>query len=325
MRHWITMLEWDAGELNTLVARAAELKAGSTTQALRGRILGMLFFNPSLRTRVSMEAAIMRYGGHAITLSPGADSWRIEYAEGVRMDGDKAEHVREAAPVLSRYCDVLGIRSFAGMKEYSEDRKETVIRSFARFATVPVVNLESAIEHPCQALGDMLTMKERLGATEGRRFVLTWAPHVNPLPLAVPHSAVLAAALAGMQVTVAHPEGYELDDEISGRAGSIQVTHEQSAALQAADIVYVKSWGARAMYGDIERQRDSFLRHRDWTVSRTKLPPESYLMHCLPVRRNLVIADDALDSDRSIVIDQAENRMWAQAAILEHLLQQGRD
>lgn len=316
-------MDWDAGELNALVSRAAELKAGATADALRDRILGMLFFNPSLRTRVSMEAAMMRFGGHAVTLSPGADSWRIEYEDGVRMDADRAEHVREAAPVLSRYCDVLGVRSFAGMKDYSDDRQDTVIRSFARFATVPVVNLESAIEHPCQALGDMLTMRERLGSTEDRRFVLTWAPHVNPLPLAVPHSAVLAASLAGMHVTVAHPEGYELDDEISSRVGPVQITHDQSEALRAADIVYVKSWGARAMYGDIERQRDSFQRHSDWMVSLRKLPPKSHLMHCLPVRRNLVIADDALDSDRSIVIEQAENRMWAQAAILEHLLQQG--
>lgn len=324
MRHWVSMIDWDADELLGLVSRAAELKAGATTDALRGRILGMLFFNPSLRTRVSMEAAMMRFGGHAITLSPGADSWRIEYADGVRMDGDRAEHVREAARVLSRYCDVLGVRSFADMKDYSEDRRETVIRSLARFATVPVVNLESATEHPCQALGDMLTMREKLGATEGRRFVLTWAPHVNPLPLAVPHSAVLAASLSGMDVTIAHPEGYELDDEILRHANSIHVTHDQTEALRAADIVYVKSWGARAMYGDIERQRDSFHRHANWTVSLDKLPPSSYLMHCLPVRRNLVISDDALDSERSIVVDQAENRMWAQAAILEHLLLEGR-
>ena len=325
MTHWLTMLDWGVGELRDLVSRAAELKAGAHTDVLRGRILGMLLFNPSLRTRVSMEAAMMRYGGHAVTLSPGADTWRIEYEHGVRMDGDRAEHVQEAASVLSRYCDVLGVRSFAGMKDYSEDKEEKVIRSFARFATVPVVNLESAIEHPCQALGDMLTMREKLGTTAGRKFVLTWAPHVKPLPFAVPHSAVLAGSLSEMDVTIAHPEGYELDEAVLSRAGTYRITHDQMQALQTADIVYAKSWGARAMYGDIERQRDSFCRHAEWTVSLRKLPPESLLMHCLPVRRNLEVFDDALDSDQSIVVDQAENRMWAQTAILEHLLRKGKD
>jgi N-acetylornithine carbamoyltransferase len=341
MRHWLSALDYGPAELADLVASARRFKnaaggAGAPARqlpaeaaALRERILVMVFFNPSLRTRVSFEAAMLRCGGHAVCLNVGGDTWKLEHRDGQVMDGDFAEHVKEAAPVLSRYGDLLAVRTFAQLHDAEQDAADPLIRAFARHATVPLINMESAMEHPCQGLADWMTIAEQLGEVRGRRFVLTWAPHVKPLPLAVPHSALLFAAAAGMQVTVAHPPGYELNRTILDRARgwcessgvTLAVTEEQKAACRQADVVYVKSWGSSTFYGDVEAQRDDFRRHADWTVDVGHLGRETKLMHCLPVRRNLVIADDALDDPRCVVVDQAENRMWTQAAIMSHLLQ----
>ncbi len=332
MRHWISMLEWDADELAQMVDLARRIKAGrggETVERLRERILTMVFFNPSLRTRTSFEAAMLRFGGHAICLDVGGGVWRLEHRDGAVMTGDCAEHIREAAPVLCRYGDLLAVRTFAGMTDASEDARDPVIRSFARFATQPVINMESATEHPCQGLADWMTIAEKLESTRGRRFVLTWAPQVKALPMAVPHSAVLSAAAAGMNVTIAHPKGYELGAACIERAAAwcraagatLEVVHDQRGACRDADVVYVKSWGATGIYGDAAAQAASFEAHRDWMVTPAHLSDRAMLMHCLPVRRNVVIADAALDDPRSVVVDQAENRMWAQAAILARLLQ----
>lgn len=332
LRHWLSFLDYTPRELAALVESAHEIKAGRdqrAADALYGRILGMVYFNPSLRTRMSFEAAMARFGGHAITLNVGADSWNLEHRDGVVMNGAAAEHIREAAPVLSRYCNLLGVRTFAGLKDAAEDAADAMLRAFARFATVPVVSLESAMEHPCQALADWMTIDERFQGTGGRNFTLTWAPQAKATPMAVPHSAVLMAAAAGMNLTIAHPPGYELNREILARAmhwcdqhgTSFTVTHDQRAACADAEVLYVKSWGSTGFYGDSERQRESFAQHASWMVTRDHLVrPDCVLMHCLPVRRNVVIADDALNDLCSIVVDQAENRMWAQAAILAHLL-----
>jgi N-acetylornithine carbamoyltransferase len=331
VRHWLSMLGYDQRELAELVALARQFKAGDAAEqaaVLRHRILTMVFFNPSLRTRTSFEAAMLRYGGHAICLSVGGDTWKLEYRDGVVMDGEAAEHIREAAPVLSRYGDLLAVRTFAGLKDAVEDATDPVLRAFGRYATVPVINMESAAEHPCQGLADWMTVDERLGGTRGRRFVLTWAPQVKGLPMAVPHSAVLAAAAAGMHVTIAHPPGYELSAAILDQARSwchaagtgLTITPEQRPACRDADALYVKSWGSPRLYGQAEEQKTSFRQYADWIVTRAHLGPRTILLHCLPVRRNVVIADEALDDPRSVVVDQAENRMWAQAAILSHLL-----
>jgi N-acetylornithine carbamoyltransferase len=333
MRHWLSMLDYEPTELATLVELARRLKRGepdSSVEALRGRVLTMVFFNPSLRTRTSFEAAMLRYGGHAICLNVGGDAWKLEHRDGVVMDGDCSEHIREAAPVLSRYGDLLAVRTFAALKDPAKDAEDHVIRAFARFATVPVINMESAVEHPCQGLADWMTIDEKLRDTRGQRFVLTWAPHVRGLPMAVPHSAALAAAAAGMHVTIAHPAGYELNagvlDRVAGWCAAtgarFSVTADQRAACGAADVVYVKSWGSAAYYGDPDRQRESFKSYADWTVGLERLSRDAILMHCLPVRRNVVITDEALDDRRSVVVDQAENRMWSQAAILSRLLHQ---
>ncbi|MGD8452589.1 MAG: N-acetylornithine carbamoyltransferase [Phycisphaerae bacterium] len=333
MRHWLSMLDYEPAELAELVALARRCKAGQgevVTAKLRERILTLVFFNPSLRTRVSFEAAMLRYGGHAVCLNVGGDAWKLEHRDGTVMDGEAAEHIREAAPVLSRYGDLLAVRTFAGLRDAAEDAADHVICAFARFATVPVINMESAVEHPCQGLADWQTMAEQLGEPRGRRFVLTWAPQVKALPMAVPHSAMLAAAAAGMNVTVAHPPGYELNAAILDRAGAwcaaagaeFMLTADQTAATRGADVVYVKSWGSPALYGQQEEQRADFRRHADWMVTPAHLGPQTRLLHCLPVRRNVVIADEALDDPRSVVVDQAENRLWSQVAILTALLTQ---
>lgn len=333
MRHWLSMLDWQPQELAGLVSLARELKAGRSrdvASVLRGRILGMVFFNPSLRTRASFEAAMLRFGGASITLNVGGDTWNLEHRDGVVMDGAAAEHIREAAPVLSRYCDVLGVRTFAGLKDAAEDAADGLIRAFGRFATVPVVSLESAVEHPCQGLADWMTIEEKLGTAAGRSFVLTWAPQVKATPRAVPHSAALAAAAAGMNLTIAHPEGYELDARILERAAGwcaargarLEVMHDQMEACARADVLYVKSWGSPRLYGQPDEQRDSFRRLAHWMVDTRHLAHRhTILMHCLPVRRNVVISDAALDDPRCVVVDQAENRMWTQAAVLCKLLE----
>jgi N-acetylornithine carbamoyltransferase len=345
MRNWVSMLDHTPTDLAELVQIARQLKVGrcrERARALHEKILIMVFFNPSLRTRTSFEAAMLRFGGHAITLSVGGDTWNLEHRDGVVMDGDAAEHVREAAPVLSRYGDALAVRTFAGLRDARQDADDAVIRGFARHATVPLVNMESAVEHPCQGLADWMTLEEKLagagGASPsgtvsslaGKRFVLTWAPHVKPLPMAVPHSALLAAAAAGMHVTVAHPPGYDLNPAIVDRArawcrerdAEFRVTHEQREACRAADAVYVKSWGSGALYGQPALQRESFREHTGWCVDLPHLGRHAILMHCLPVRRNVVIADAALDDPRCAVVDQAENRLWTQAAILCRLMEQ---
>jgi N-acetylornithine carbamoyltransferase len=329
MRHWLSMMDYEPAELAALVARARELKQGGATDALRGRILAMVFFNPSLRTRVSIETAMLRFGGHAICLNVGGDSWNLEHRDSVVMDGERPEHVKEAAPVLSRYCDALAVRTFAGLKNLAEDAADGLIRAFARYATVPVVNMESAMEHPCQGLADWMTIDEKLGGATGRQFVLTWAPQAKAVPMAVPHSAALTAAAARMDVTIAHPPGYELNAAIIDRARSwcaahgrrFELTHDQMSACSGADVLYVKSWGSSALYGQPEAQMESFRQHASWMVTPRHLTrPTTILMHCLPVRRNVVIADAALDDPRCVVVDQAENRLWAQAAILSRLL-----
>jgi len=333
MRHWVSILDWTPDELAELVETALRIKAGggdAETAALHQKILTMVFFNPSLRTRTSFEAAMLRHGGHPICLNVGGDMWKLEHRDGLVMDGDAAEHIREAAPVLSRYGDALAVRTFARMEDAEEDARDRVMRSFARYASVPVINMESAAEHPCQGLADWMTMREQLGELRGKRFVLSWAPHVKALPMAVPHSAMLFAAAAGMHVTLAHPQGYALNPALVERArgwcetagAEFSIVNEQQSVCRAADVVYVKSWGSTALYGDAAAQKASFAEFASWTVAANDLGPATRLMHCLPVRRNVVIADAALDDPRCVVVDQAENRMWAQTAILSRLLRQ---
>lgn len=335
MKHFTTYFDRSSNELTQLVDTALALKQGDSAAidraraAINNRILGMVFFNPSLRTRTSFEAAMLRLGGHAICLNVGGDTWQLEHRDGVVMNAGAAEHIREAAPVLSRYCDALAVRTFAQLANAADDATDSLLRGFARFATKPVINMESALEHPCQGLADWMTVRERFGPTRGRKFTLTWAPQAKAVPMAVPHSAALAATAAGMDVTIAHPPGYELDADVLDRArsfaaesgGRLSITNDQRAACSAAEVVYVKSWGATGYYGKPDAQKASFAEHASWLVTPAHLAtPGTILMHCLPVRRNVVIADAALDDPRCAVVDQAENRLWTQMAVLADVL-----
>ena len=290
---------------------------------LRGRAVAALFFDPSLRTRTSMEVACARLGAHLVYLRPSEGSWALEFRDGVRMDGVEPEHVREAAPVLSTYVDALAIRSFP--KGEANDREEIVLRSFAKHATVPVLNLESALAHPCQALGDQLTLCDLAGAGAGgaiggKKVCLTWAPHPKPLPQAVPLSFLRAAVLAGADLHVAHPEGFALDGESISAArevadstgAKITFTQDPDAAAAGALAVYAKGWGAV----DRERHAERVRSLGDWIVTAERMRRASFFLHCLPVRRNVIVTDDVLDGAKSRVVAQAANREPVQAAVL---------
>lgn len=306
-------------------------RAGKTwTPAARGRSIALMFFNPSLRTRTSMELAAAQLGAFTTTLAPGQETWRFAWDTGAAMDGDAAEHIHEAVGVLSRYYDALGVRLFASMDDYTSDRDETRLHTFADAATVPVVNLESAFYHPCQALADAATLMEHFEEdVAGRRFVLAWTSHPKALPMAVPNSAVLMAARLGMDVTVACPDAYRLDADVMERAQTYAEAHgtrvtqtsDLQAAADGAEVIYAKSWGGPLAYTDPDEEAALRQQHRARRVtselmSRTH---EAAFMHCLPVRRGVVVDEDVLMSSRAIHLRQAEFRLYAQKAILEHI------
>lgn len=304
-----------------LVARALELRAGARPQDLSGLRLAAVFLNPSLRTRTSLDAACHLLGIHAIALSPGKDAWTLEFADGAVMDGGPAEHVKDAVAALSEYVDVLAVRAFAGLVDAEEDRADPVISAFARHCTRPLVNLESARWHPLQGLADTATWASRLGELPGRRLTLTWAPHPRALPAAVANQVLLSASLMGMDVTVAHPEGFDLDPEVLGRT-SARVVHDQAAALRGAEVVVAKSWSGFSGYG--RRHDEARVRATlgGWTVDADKmaLTDGAGFMHCLPVRRNVVVTDAVLDGPSSWVTEEAGLRLWTAAALLERLV-----
>ncbi|MEO8430954.1 MAG: N-acetylornithine carbamoyltransferase [Acidobacteriota bacterium] len=329
MRHFLSTRYLTQPEFESLLARGGEFRDGAESAALRGRHVGLVFFNPSLRTRVSMEVAVSKLGGTPVTLSVGSEAWPMEYRDGIVMDGGAVEHVREGAGVLGRYCDMLGIRSFPEGKDYEVDRREPALNAFAEYSGVPVVNLESSLDHPCQAMADAMTIRGRLGATKGRRVLLTWAYHPKALPMAVPNSFLMGAARLGVDLVLARPQGYELDLDIvraAGRlaeenGGRLTETDEPDAGFDGAEIVYAKSWGSLADYGDSSAEAARRSRLRDWRVTEARMARGrvASFMHCLPVRRNVVVDDEVLDGGRSLVLDEAENRLYAQQAILEWL------
>ncbi|MBM4365718.1 MAG: N-acetylornithine carbamoyltransferase [Deltaproteobacteria bacterium] len=298
------------------IYRAYRLEIGRM-RLLQGRAVAGLFFDPSLRTHTSMEVAAGRLGAHFVHLVGGQDTWKMEFAEGTVMDGMAAEHVKEAAPVLSSYADVLAVRAFPK----HGGRDETVIRAFARYAGAPLINLESALAHPCQGLADMLTLADLGGGNyRGKKVCLSWAPHPKPLPQAVPLSVVRAAILGGADLHVACPEGFDLDDEEMERAQSfchdtgakMTVTRDQMSATAGALAVYGKGWGAR----DFDRHAELAAGHRGWTIGDAQMESANAFLHCLPVRRNVIVSDSVIDGPKSRVIPQAANREPVQAAVL---------
>ncbi|HSS50524.1 MAG TPA: N-acetylornithine carbamoyltransferase, partial [Thermoanaerobaculia bacterium] len=294
-------------------------------------ILALLFFNPSLRTLASFQAGMARLGGSSFVISPGQGTWILETRDGVVMDGAAAEHVREAIPVLASYADGLGIRSFAGGTDLAADLADSTFLSMADVCPVPLINLESAVDHPCQALGDWKTMDDLRIPARGGRFVLSWAWHSKALPLAVPAAAVHMASLRGMDVTVLRPEGFGLPEPIMDRArraaensgGSLRETADRDEALEGAHVIYAKSWTSPLHYGNPEAEAAFRAGLRVWCVGDdwfATAAPDCRFMHCLPVRRNVVVRDSVLDGPRSVVVHEARNRMWAQMAVLYRLL-----
>jgi len=332
-RDFLALEEWSPDEVEALLALAARVKRGEITGGLERKVLAMVFMDPSLRTRTSFETAMFLHGGHAVVLEPGKGSWALETEPGAVMDGDRVEHIVEAARVLGRYADALGVRSFPRGNDWAGARRDAIVRDFARHCEKPVVNLESARRHPCQALADAMTLREKLGDTAGKRFVLTWAWHPKALPTAVPASAALAAARLGMEIVIARPEGYELDPEDTAlirriaqeRGGEfVHIIDDPDEALVGADAVYVKSWGSVKLYGRPEEEAAQRAGLRDWRLTpgrlRSSRGGRGIVMHCLPVRRNVEIDDAVLDGPNSVVVDQAENRLHAQRALLLELI-----
>lgn len=331
MTNFLNTSDWTRAELDQLIDEALRFKnaAGQSNQ-LNGRSIALVFFNPSLRTRASMQVGIYELGGNALVLEPGGTSWTLEHRDGAVMDADKTEHVAEFVRVLGRYVAAIGVRTFAALKNWEEERVDPVLKAFAKYSDVPVINLESAMHHPCQAMADMLTIREKLGP-EPRRVVLTWAWHPKPLPMAVPNSFALAAAQMGHEVTIAHPQGYELDDELlteirsqaAAAGGGINLTNDIDGAFGGADVIYAKSWGSKNFYGNPEKEIAARAPYRDkWIVDEQKMAQTSnaLFMHCLPVRRNVIVTDAVIDSPQSVVIDEAGNRLHMQKAIMTRLL-----
>jgi N-acetylornithine carbamoyltransferase len=317
-------------EIRALLDLARRLERQPEPRALAGRILGLLFFNPSLRTLASMQAAMARLGGSSIVLQPGQGTWKLETRTGVVMDGEASEHVREAIPVLAGYVDGLGIRAFAGGSDLAADLSDAGFAGMAELFPGPTINLESAIDHPCQALGDWKTLDD-LGVPESGHFVLSWANHPKALPLAVPAAVVGMAAARGMEVTVLSPEAYRLPAPVIARAraaasgcgGSVRETSDRAEALAGARVIYAKSWASPRHYGDAAAEAELRRGLADWCVDDAwfaAADPACRFLHCLPVRRNVVVADSVLDSPRSAVVAQAHNRLWVQMAVLHQLL-----
>ena len=319
-RSFINTLEFKPAELEFLLDRAKALKKArgkKGRQPLAGKSVAMVFFNPSLRTRVSFEVGIAELGGQAVTMSVGSESWSLEYKEGAVMDQDKTEHIKDAAQVLSRYVDAICVRSFPGMKSYEDDMSDPVISSFRKYSKVPVINMESALWHPCQALADALTMQEKLGKLKGKKVTLTWAYHPKALPMAVGNSFAAIASQLGADLTIAHPPEFALEKSfLDSLPRAPRIVHSKEEGLDGAQVVYAKSWGGSAYYGRWEEEKKIREGLKSWICD--SVPKGATFMHCLPVRRNVEVADGVLDA--SAIYDEAENRLHVQKAILSELV-----
>ncbi len=330
MRQFLDLNDFTREEVVDLLTLARRLEERPEPRALAGRILGLLFFNPSLRTLASFQVGMQRMGGDSIVIQPGQGTWQLETRRGVAMSQIAAEHVREAIPVLASYCDALGIRAFAEGRDLVTDLAETHFAAMVEVCDKPLVNLESAMNHPCQALADWKTLDE-LDVPANGKFVLAWVYHPRALPLAVPAAAVHMAAMRGMHVTVLRPDGFELPAPVMAKAhaaaarsgGSVRETSDRTAALEGAQVIYAKEWGSTRHYGQPDRdalaraQLTSWCVRDDWFANTAA---GCRLMHCLPVRRNVAVADEVLDGPRSVVVREAYNRLPAQMAILHRML-----
>lgn len=330
MKHFLSTIDYSRAEIQALLDDAASLKRSPISDRLAGRTIALLFLNPSLRTRASFEIGAFQLGAHAVVLEPGKAAWGIEFELGTVMDGAAEEHVHEVAGVLSRYCDAIALRAFPLFVDWQTDREDRVIRALARHASVPVINMETIV-HPCQELALMRTIQDHIGAPDGKKFVLTWTWHPRPLNTAVANSALLIASKFGMDITLLIPdEAYRLDpqfmqaaDEQSGSSGgSFNVTTDIESAYDGADWVYAKSWGALPLYGRPEEEAALRAPFRHFIVDGAKMARSNNarFSHCLPLRRNIKATDEVMDADYCVAIDEAENRLHTQKALMLGLM-----
>ena len=307
----------DIGPLDKAIAEAALIKKDrfAFTDLGKNKTLMMIFFNSSLRTRLSTQKAAMNLGMNVIVLDVNQGAWKLETERGVIMDGDKAEHLLEAIPVMGSYCDIIGVRSFAGLKDKKEDYEERVIEQFIKYSGRPVFSMEAATRHPLQSFADLITIEEFKTKTRPK-VVMTWAPHPRALPQAVPNSFAEWMNATDYDFVITHPHGYELDPLFTGNA---RIEYDQRKAFEGADFIYAKNWSAYTdpNYGKI------LSTDRDWTVDEEKmaLTDNAFFMHCLPVRRNMIVTDGVIESDRSIVIPEAANREISAQVVLKRLLE----
>ena len=334
MKNFNDLADFSTDELLALIALAKRLDEHPEPEALKGKVLSLLFLSPSLRTLASFQAAMTRLGGGSFVISPDMSIHGLETRPGIVMDGAAAEHIREAVPVIASYGDAMGIRAFAERKSLEHDMAETEFNSLTNLIDTPWVNMESAMGHPCQSLADWKTMNDLGVPANGGKFVLSWAYHPRALPLAVPSSTLYMAARRGMDVTVLRPEGFELPDSIMQKSieaaeaagGSVTETDNRVEAMEGAQVIYAKSWSSTRHYGD--KLGDQNLRNEleDWCVDDPwfdNAAEDCRFMHCLPVRRGVVVSESVLDGPRSVVIPEARNRMLAQMAVLYQMMGAG--
>ena len=334
MKAFNDLADFSDEELEALLTLARRLDEQPEPAALRGKVLSLLFLSPSLRTLASFQAAMTRLGGGSFVISPDMSIHGLETRPGIVMDGAAAEHIREAVPVIASYGDAIGIRAFAERKNLDRDLADAEFTSLVELVDTPYINMESAIGHPCQNLADWKTLDDYDIPANGGKFVLSWAYHPKALPLAVPASTLYTAARRGMDVTVLRPEGFELPDAVMAKAksaaevsgGSVTETDDRIAAMQDAHVIYAKSWASTRHYGD--RLNDQKLRSEldEWCVDEPwfdNAREDCRFMHCLPVRRGVVVSEPVLDGPRSIVIHEARNRMLAQMAVLHQMMSAG--
>ncbi len=331
LKRFLDLDDLSDSRLEAVLSLAREVERQPVRDDLARKTVGLVFMNPSLRTLASMEAGVRQLGGDTFLIQPGAGSWKLETRDGVVMDGDAVEHVREAIPVLAQYADALAVRCFAEGKDLATDLADGVMATLAKLSPKPFVNLESAVSHPCQALADFKTLEDLEIPRRGGRFVLTWAYHPKALPYAVPASALHMAARRGMDVTVLRPEGFSLPGPVMEKAralaarsgGKVQETSDRRAAMEGAHVVYAKSWSAPQAYGRPAEEAPLRANLRDWCVAESWFQTarrDARFMHCLPVRRNVKVADEVLDGPRSVVVQQAGNRLHGQKALLIEML-----
>ena len=302
----------DIDSLSDWVLEARKMKKNSTQHKALGQgiTVCLLFFNNSLRTRLSTQKAAMNLGMEVMVMNFGSEGWALEYEDGTVMNQGSSEHIKEAASVISQFCDIVAIRAFASLTDKEKDEAEIVLNGFAKYASIPVINMESSVGHPLQALADAITIDEQ-NSKKRPKIVLSWAPHPKALPHAVANSFVEMMQLLDANFVITHPEGYDLNPEITK---NVQIEHDQKKACENADFVYVKNWSSYSNYGKVLHQNS------DWMMTQEKLGKAKF-MHCLPVRRNVVVEDAVLDGAQSLVIEQANNRTYAAQVVLKKILE----